>query len=85
MVKNRGNLKFWYATRLNRIFLLELPIIPQEELLDVLIQKFRLVLKMLIYTEKLSPHPQVLDAFGLTNWKPLPFNPSVNSRTVPAR
>lgn len=67
MAKKSGNLKFWYATRPTRIFLFEHPIIPQEELLDVLIQKFRLILKMLIYTEKLSPHPQVLEAFGLTN------------------
>jgi len=26
--------------------------------------------------EKLSPHPQVREAFGLTHSNPLPFNPS---------
>src|SRR5690606_10980049 len=34
------------------------------------------------YTEKLSPHAHVRDAFGLLKWKPLPSRPPVNSRMV---
>jgi hypothetical protein len=37
------------------------------------------------YTEKLSPQPQVRDAFGLLNWKPFPFSPSVKSSSVPTK
>ena len=37
------------------------------------------------YTAKLSPHPQVREAFGLINWKPFPFKPSEKSRVVPAK
>lgn len=31
-----------------------------------------------------SPHPQVVDAFGLRNTKPRPFSPSVKSISVPS-
>src|SRR5689334_987552 len=37
------------------------------------------------YTEKLSPQPQVRLALGLLKAKPLPFNPSLKSSSVPAR
>jgi hypothetical protein len=37
------------------------------------------------FKEKLSPHPQVLFAFGLLNINPFPFIPPENSNIVPAR
>ncbi len=38
-----------------------------------------------LYTEKLSPQPQVREALGLMNWKPLPLRPSEKSSSVPNR
>lgn len=35
-----------------------------------------------LYTAKLSPHPQVREAFGLLNENPLPFRPPENSKVV---
>ena len=35
--------------------------------------------------EKLSPQPQVREAFGLLNTNPFPFKPPENSKMVPAK
>jgi hypothetical protein len=43
------------------------------------------MLNVIIYTAKLSPQPQVLEALGLLKTKPLPFNPPEYSKIVPIK